>query len=389
MKRRKQGHARRLTLIWVACGVIVALGGSLGVFAHRNLTADLMNDKFLGEEGAEAGFVEHQAMLPDGTVLNYGEGPSGGIPLMLIHGQSVSWTDYAPVLPQLSERFHVFAVDVHGHGASSKDPAKYRGELIGEDLAWFLHEVIGRPAVVSGHSSGALLTAWLAANSPDDVLAAVLEDGPFFTTEPGRAEQTFAWLGFQVTHEYLKLSDKARKETSFTRYSLERSYFRTVFDQQQEGLWENFILKPALKRLDRNPHEIPRVWYYPPELGVNLIYALTANLQDGTDDYDLRFGVTFYDFSWFEGFDQADTLARIRCPTVVMHVAPSEVTAPSYRDENGILLSAMDATNAERVAALIPNATLLSGYESMHDIHADQPEQFVDVLIDVADGISK
>lgn len=384
----RRNPSRRLTLFGVVCGVIVAVGGALGVFAHRNLTADLTSTNFLGKEGAKAGFVEHQAVLPDGAVLNYGEGPGGGIPLLLIHGQSGSWTDYAPVLSQLSERFHVFAVDVHGHGASSKDSTKYRAELIGADLTWFLQEKIGQPAVVSGHSSGALLTAWLAANSPDDVLAAVLEDGPFFATEPGRAELTFAWLGFQVTHNYLNLSDTARKETSYTRYSLEQSYFRRIFDQQKEGLWEKFILKPALKRLDRNPHEIPRIWYYPPGLGVNLIYAQTANLQDGTGDYDLRFGVTFYDFSWFEGFDQSETLARISCPTVVMHVAPSEQTAPSYRDENGIQLSAMDADDAERVATLIPNGTLVSGYRSMHNIHADQPKQFVEVLLEVADDVN-
>ena len=68
------------------------------------------------------------------------------------------------------------------------------------------------------------------------------------------------------------------------------------------------IKEPALKYLKKHPGQIPKIWYYPPELGVNAIYALNANMQDGTGNYDLRFGVTFYDFSWFDGFDTEEIL---------------------------------------------------------------------------------
>ena len=65
----------------------------------------------------KAGFVEKQLKLKDGTVLNYGEGASNGkTPLLLIHGQSMTWMDYAKVLPELSEQYHVFAMACHGHG---------------------------------------------------------------------------------------------------------------------------------------------------------------------------------------------------------------------------------------------------------------------------------
>jgi pimeloyl-ACP methyl ester carboxylesterase len=58
--------------------------------------------------------------------------------------------------------------------------------------------------VIAGHSSGALLAAWIAGNDPDGVAGIVLEDGPFFSTEKGRAEHTFAWLGFEVIHRFLQ-----------------------------------------------------------------------------------------------------------------------------------------------------------------------------------------
>ncbi|MGG3922743.1 alpha/beta hydrolase, partial [Geobacillus thermodenitrificans] len=40
----------------------------------------------------KAGFTEKQVTLNDGTVLNYGEGPdNGNPPLLLIHGQGMTW----------------------------------------------------------------------------------------------------------------------------------------------------------------------------------------------------------------------------------------------------------------------------------------------------------
>lgn len=105
--------------------------------------------------------------------------------------------------------------------------------------------------------------------------------------------------------------------------------------------------------------------------------SLTKNYQDGTGDYDLRFGETFYDFSWFDGFDQAETLAKIDCPTLIMHVAAPEMSAPSYYDEAGTLIAAMDEKDAARVNELVKGSVLRGGYKSMHDIHADLPEEFL------------
>ena len=81
-----------------------------------------------------AGFVEKQVVMPDGTVLNYGEGPDNGIPLLLIHGQMTSWENYVKVLPRLSQHSHVYAVDCHGHGKSSKNVDKYIAEKMGTEI---------------------------------------------------------------------------------------------------------------------------------------------------------------------------------------------------------------------------------------------------------------
>src|SRR5690606_29553207 len=113
---------------------------------------------------SEFGFEEKQVSLENGIVLNYGEGPDNGPALMLIHGQGVDWKNYAKVLPELSQDWHVFAIDCHGHGKSSHEAQSYTAEKMGTDFIWFIDHVIKEPVYLSGHSSGGLLAAWISAN---------------------------------------------------------------------------------------------------------------------------------------------------------------------------------------------------------------------------------
>src|SRR5690606_31272535 len=100
-------------------GFIIFLVGS---YFYNNMTYIEKPLKKLDK----AGFVEKQVKLKDGTILNYGEGPNNGkTPLLLIHGQGMTWEDYAKVLPELAEHYHVYAVDCHGHGESDWNAEKY------------------------------------------------------------------------------------------------------------------------------------------------------------------------------------------------------------------------------------------------------------------------
>ena len=116
-------------------------------------------------------FQEQDAILPHGARIHYAVGPDSGPPLLLIHGQTGCWRDYGPVLSQLSHRWQVFAVDCYGHGRSSHDPSLYSLQANGEDLLWLIREVIGRPAAVSGHSSGGLLGGNIRTNNKNRLAA--------------------------------------------------------------------------------------------------------------------------------------------------------------------------------------------------------------------------
>jgi pimeloyl-ACP methyl ester carboxylesterase len=374
------------------CKIIVIIGSlilvailAITIFAYRNFNYDFGNKNFLKKKGYKLGFNENIIKLNDGAEIYYIEGPNNGPNLLLLHGQQVSCYDYAKVLPKLSKKFHVFALDYYGHGKSSKKPDKYSAIEIGNDISWFVENVIKEKVYISGHSSGALLAAYVSAKMPEYIVGTVLEDGPFFSTLPGRAEKTIAWLSFKNMYDYFNQNEI----NSFMEFVLENDYMQEVFNAKEPQIWDKIVKNPALKYLGKHPGEIPKIWYYPPKLGINSIYALNANMQDGTGEYDLRFGVTFYDFSWFTDYDQEEILKNIQSPTVVLHVAPNRITAPDYYDKNGILLAAMDEKDAQKVVDLVPNSKYVGGFKSAHNIHADLPDEYIEVLLDLKNQIEK
>ena len=96
--------------------------------------------------------------------MNYATvGDASSPALLLIPGQTESWWGYEKALPLLAEHFQAFAVDLRGQGRSTRTPGRYTLDNIGNDLVRFIDTVIGRPTIVSGLSSGGVLSAWLSA----------------------------------------------------------------------------------------------------------------------------------------------------------------------------------------------------------------------------------
>jgi len=66
-------------------------------------------------------------------------------------------------MPLLAQRLQAFAVDLRGQGRSTRTPGRYTLDNMGNDLVRFIDGVIRRPTIVSGLSSGGMLSAWLSA----------------------------------------------------------------------------------------------------------------------------------------------------------------------------------------------------------------------------------
>jgi pimeloyl-ACP methyl ester carboxylesterase len=114
-------------------------------------------------------------------LLNYAEGPTSGPPLVLLHGLTGWWHSWEPVLPQLTADWHVYAVDLRGHGQSGRAGDHYLLSDYARDIAALLDQCVGQPAVLMGHSLGALTAMATAPLAPGRVRALVLVDPPLTT----------------------------------------------------------------------------------------------------------------------------------------------------------------------------------------------------------------
>jgi pimeloyl-ACP methyl ester carboxylesterase len=306
---------------------------------------------------AEAGYLLKTVQV-NRVAFSYAEGPDNGPPLVLLHAQHLDWFGYSRVLPALSRAFHVYDIDYPGHGATST-PADYAmtANQIGADLADFIQQQIGRPVYVSGNSSGGLLAVWLAANRPQLVAAALLEDPPLFSAEYPRIRQTIAAKSFatsyQAAHEH---------SGDFLLYWIRAS---AHFIRHYVGPGSDKLLIAAVHAY-RHAHP-----GQPVEIG--LIGNDTVRLLlRGLDRYDPRFGAAFYDGSWNSGFDHAEALQRIGCPTLLMQANTATL-------KDGTLDGAMSPAEAARARGLLRQGRYVK-VDATHVVNLSRPDEFVRIL---------
>jgi pimeloyl-ACP methyl ester carboxylesterase len=131
--------------------------------------------------------------------INYAEGENNGAPLVLLHGLSSRWqSTWNTFLPSLVPDWHVFAPDLRGHGKSGRAGEDYSLTDYARDIAAFLGEIVSEPAVLMGHSLGAVTAFATAALVPEHIRALVLLDPPLFTRNLGvnSAPGVKTWFGW-------------------------------------------------------------------------------------------------------------------------------------------------------------------------------------------------
>ncbi len=142
-------------------GQVIPVGGLLGVIAAA-AESDADIDAFVAE--FEATFVpgedEDEGAQPEvvGGIRYLKQGEAGE-PVVLIHGFGGDLNNWLFALPALAEEHTVYALDLPGHGGSSKDV----GAPLVDSVVGFLDAVgLERPHMV-GHSLGGLVAAQVAA----------------------------------------------------------------------------------------------------------------------------------------------------------------------------------------------------------------------------------
>jgi pimeloyl-ACP methyl ester carboxylesterase len=277
--------------------------------------------------------------------MNYATvGDAASPALLLIPGQTESWWGYEAAMPLLAERFQVFAVDLRGQGRSTRTPGRYTLDNMGNDLVRFLDLVIGRPAIVSGLSSGGVLAAWLSAYAkPGQVLAALYEDPPLFASE-GRPA-----VGPGIRQCIGPLFDL---------------WSTFLGDQWSIGAWDA-MREGSAARLPEHLRFIP-VPDEPPQ-----------NLKE----YDPEWGRSFWTGTVAAACDHERMLRSVKVPSVLLthHMRITD-------EASGFLFGAMSDQQAQRVQDLLTGAGVDVRYRSFpdvgHSMHGDRPDLYVETLFD-------
>jgi pimeloyl-ACP methyl ester carboxylesterase len=105
------------------------------------------------------------------------EAYDAGPVIVLSHSSLARSEDWENIFPRLATRYRVIAYDARGHGKSGR-ASDYSLGAFADDAVRVLEEAAKAPAILIGHSLGALSALISAARSPDLVRGLVLEDPP-------------------------------------------------------------------------------------------------------------------------------------------------------------------------------------------------------------------
>ena len=304
------------------------------------------------------GIQEKQITLPNGNTINYGELAGDGPALLLIHGQMVAWEEYASVIPDLSKNWHVYAVDLYGHGESSHEEELYYLDVNGDDLIWFIDNVIGEDTVVSGHSNGALIAAYIAAYGSNLVKGVVLEDPPVFSTQGENWETSFAYLDtYQPLHEYIS----SEQTECWPAYYLRHCYWGQLFMKDAMPGLANY----AQKYREKHPTEEVKIMFLPSSITTVFHYV---------EQYDMLYGEHFYNLTWNNGITHEEMLSDIDIPCVYLHAKENVA-------ETGVYLCAASKEQADRAVDYIgENCRLVETESSDHNIHGLHEDIYLDAV---------
>ena len=311
-----------------------------------------------GPHAPDATYIAHdheERLFDTGEVeINYvSVGDASKPALLLIPGQTESWWGYEAALGLLADHFQAYAVDLRGQGRSTRTPGRYTLDLIGQDLVRFIDDVIARPTIVAGLSSGGVLSAWLSAYAkPGQVIGAYYEDPPLFSSDvrPAVGQSLRQAIGpvFALMAKYLG-------------------------DQWSIGDWDGMVAA------------------IPTELSESM--AMVASLLGATGDgppqplkeYDPEWGRAFWTGAFSASCDHEQMLSVVKVPVLFTH---------HFRmidEATGTLLGATSDLQVARIRHLITEAGQKFDYIDLpampHSLHGANPNLYVDTLVTWANGL--
>ena len=275
-----------------------------------------------GENGrtSQALFFSPQKLSVGGLSINFVEAGKGP-PILFLHGLGGSWKDWAANLIFFHTSYRAMAIDFPGFGDSDKPERDYSIGWFTAIVDRFLQERKFEPAVIVGHSMGALVAINLAAQSPARVKNLVVVDAV------GIGEKA-DFLSYALTKKIM--GPESRFETI---EGLLRGEFKSMV--------EDFIQRQKPKTAKEFFASLPKS----PFTGKPFL-PMTPSVQMSASIID---------------FDLRPQLAAIRQPTLILWGAKDPVAPPQ---------------DAPLLKNRIPHAALKVLDQCGHSPMQDQPELF-------------
>ena len=249
--------------------------------------------------------------------INYvAEGREDGPPIVFLHGITGRWQAWQTVMAAFAEEWRLYALDFRGHGCSGRVPGAYRAVDYAADVGAFLRRRVEEPAVVIGHSLGAIVSIAVAADAPEVVRAIVLEDPPLGVFDDQDMVDRPERPGFVATRDLA--AARLPREQLFARLSAQS-----------------------------------------PDADPAMLGARTASV--GQLDPDVL--TVLLENRAKHGYELAARLRRITCPVLL-------------QQGNVDLGAAVDDARVARARALLANCTFQHFPETGHGIHNEQPFLF-------------
>jgi pimeloyl-ACP methyl ester carboxylesterase len=264
-----------------------------------------------------------------GLRLNVASGPHNGPPLWLVHGLIRRWQDFSPVIPGLAPRWSVRGIDQRGHGRSERAGSYLVPDYVGDTVSLLGHETA--PAVLVGHSLGALVALGAAARAPAAVRAVVMLDppGPGFLARVGETPYAATWAGMLVLAGHPRPVSEIARDLAAVRVPAPTGETVRLGDLRDAAALR--FVAGCVRDLD------------PP--------ALTPAIEGG----------------WLGDYDLLETARQVRCPVLLV------VADPKF---GGMLPPA----DADPLTAAIPDVTRVDLPGVSHLPHTQDPSTTLRLL---------
>lgn len=251
-------------------------------------------------------------------------GPLSGSPIVFFHGVTRCWQDFLTLMPAVTPRWSPIAIDFRGHGRSDRAKSYLLKDHLDDAIA-FMSAHVKEPAVLYGHSLGALVAAGIAAAMPERVRAVILEDPP--------------------AEALLK--------------NIRKSVFHTLFRILQSFAGQERSVAEIAKDLGGYLMPMPN--------------GMTSRLNQIRDTVSIRFMAKclqscdpevltpLIESRWLDGYDTEAIFHNVKCPALMLRADEAV---------GGMLAKAP----GDELARWLPDCTLIELPGTGHLIHWLQPE---------------